>query len=1393
MLPARSLALPAISFALLASTAFSQPPQNRPAPHASQVSEPSGPKASVSRKDLYQGDIIVNRATGGASGVKPQSIGVAYPQYLWPQVAGVATVYYVIDPASDPNATSKIQTAIARSNADFPNLLQWVPLTTGGLTYVDINLSASDHSGECEAAEGYSGLLIAQPMTGSTDCTIGTILHEMGHIIGLWHEQSRSDRDSYITLNYNNVIKGSWSNYAIATDNQQTLGLYDYASVMQYPSYSFSRNGGPVIETIPAGMPLSNADGVPVPAAADYSAGDKEAIERLYGAPPTQVTITSNPVGLTVEVDGTPITTPQTFNWTLNSTHTLDVPDGVQTLTGDITDSTTSATFYYTYGRWNDSTAQSHTITIAGGSGSTLFPATSPQVATYSANFIQLVPYTSSVYPTSTGTVAVSPQPQSYTGVTGQFFVARQQATLTAAPVAGWNFYEFNNAPFWLPGGLGANPKTFYVPDTGNPVDTTAEFSNAPIYTVDVSPDAFSSNLYAYVDGDFWYLPKNFSPYMYYDTTWTPGSSHTLNLDSPEYPYSVNSRYGFSSWSDGGAQSHSIASLPATNSSYVATLAPQFAPATNFNDSLCGGTATLSPNSPTSDGFYPAGQVLTYTATAVPSWMLGGWTYDLTGNASPATLTANDETLVYANFNTTNEPLTLTSLSPSSIPAGSGPFTLTLYGTGFTGNSSVSVNPQNGTFAYPTYVSPQVMQFPMYASNVTFAGPLQIGVSNYYPLTPSGCSVSAAQTFLVTGTGSEQTTTTTVSSSENPSYYRDFPVFSATVTSSASIATGSVIFFDGTSQLGTSTLNTSGVASLSNTGLGALSVGTHSITAVYGGDTNHAGSTSAPFIETVLPYPIVFAFSPTSLTFPATNPGQTSPTQVLTLTDTGSVDGTIDYFGFSGANANEFELVTKTCGHTLAAGASCTLTIAFAPTVAGTASASFVATDNAAGTNQSAGLTGTGASPATFTFSPTSVTFPSTNLNATSASQVLTITNMSSSTATVSSYQFSGTNASEFYLASKTCGTSLAAGASCTLTIGFKPTVAGSASANLVATDSAAGSPQSVPLSGTATSLPTVSFSPSSLTFPSTNVGVTAPAQVLTVFNTGTQLMTVSSYKFTGTSASEFSIQSKTCGTSLAANSSCTITILFKPTAVGSASATLVATDSALGSPQSVALSGTGAAQPTISFSPTSLTFPMTNLGATSASQVLTISNTSTSPISVSSYLFSGTNASEFSLLSKTCGTSLAASASCTLTIVFKPTVSGSASANLVATDNAAGSPQPVPLSGMAGTPPTVTFSPVSLTFPATRVGSNSASQVITVSNTGTSSMSVKSYVFSGTNASEFSLVAKTCGTSLAASSSCTLTIAFKPSATGSASANLVATDSGTGSPQSVPLSGTGQ
>ncbi len=675
--------------------------------------------------------------------ITPNSIGIAYSSGLWPKVGGVATVYYVIDSASDPNATPKIQTAISQSNSDLSGVLQWLQWTSSdGPNYVDINLSASDLSGQCEALEGYEARP-AQPMTGSTNCTVGTIMHEMGHIIGLWHEQSRSDAGTYITTHYSNVIKGSWGNFQPQPDNYENLTTYyDYASLMQYPAFSFTRNGGPVIETIPAGIPLGSIDGVPVPASVHYSAADIEGIKRLYGAAPSKVVVTSNPVGLKVIVDGVTMTTPQKLAWALNSTHTLAVASGVQTLTGDIADSTTSATFYYTYGRWNDSTAQSHTVTVTPGNGEIGFPSTSPQVTTYSANFIQLVPYTAAVYPAASGTVSVSPSPQSYSGAAGSFFVARQAVTLTATPASGWKFYEFNNGPFWLPGGLGQEPKALYVPDSGNPINTTAEFSNQAVFTVSVSPASSTSNLSIDTEAGFAYSPKKFS--YYYDSSWYNASKHTIAYNSPEYPYSVNSRYAFDSWSDGGAVSHTI-TRPSGSTNYVATVTPEFRPATNFNFPPCGGTATISPSSPTGDGFYPTGQQLEFKATPATGWTFAGWTYDLTGTTNPATLIANDETLVYANFNITNTPLTVTSLSPASVNAGSPAFTLTINGTGFAPGSLVAFN---GDYLPITYVSSTQLKVTVPASQVTTRNIDQVFVENF-PAGSTGCAVFGYQPFYV--------------------------------------------------------------------------------------------------------------------------------------------------------------------------------------------------------------------------------------------------------------------------------------------------------------------------------------------------------------------------------------------------------------------------------------------------------------------------------------------------------------------------------------------------------------------------------------------------------------------------------------------------------------------
>lgn len=458
------------------------------------------------------------------------TVGVADANSLWP--GGV--VYYDDGGCIANNQCPGLTQAISTFNSDFSGAVQWTKRTTQA-TYVVITLSGTGGRGEVNTI-GYPTTAGLVSMTCNTDCNIATLLHEMGHIIGLYHEQVRSDRDSHVTMYYQNVIKSTWvSNFAINLQNQQLLSPYDYASVMQYPPFVDSANGGPVIETIPAGIPMQGTEGVPGAGNQDYSAGDKEGILRLYGHAPTTVTVTSNPVGLQVLVDNTTYTTPQTFTWALSSTHSLGVAGGVQTLTGDIENSTQSTTFYYTYGTWSDSSQQNHSVTITAGHGGPAFPTTAPAVATYTANFVELVPYTQTSFPSGSGTVNVSPQPQTYPGASGSFFIARQQVSMSANPTSGYNFYEFNaQAPyFWLPGGLSANPKTFYVPDTGNPVAVNAEFTTSPVYTVNLFPAApiinpFTSNLWAYVDGNFWYTPKNFS--LTPRTTVLPGTRQRRTL-----------------------------------------------------------------------------------------------------------------------------------------------------------------------------------------------------------------------------------------------------------------------------------------------------------------------------------------------------------------------------------------------------------------------------------------------------------------------------------------------------------------------------------------------------------------------------------------------------------------------------------------------------------------------------------------------------------------------------------------------------------------------------------------------------------------------------------------------------------------------------------------------
>jgi hypothetical protein len=326
------------------------------------------------------------------------------------------------------------------------------------------------------------------------------------------------------------------------------------------------------------------------------------------------------------------------------------------------------------------------------------------------------------------------------------------------------------------------------------------------------------------------------------------------------------------------------------------------------------------------------------------------------------------------------------------------------------------------------------------------------------------------------------------------------------------------------------------------------------------------------------------------------------------------------------------------------------------------------------------------------------------------------------------------------------------------------------------------------------TTAPSVSVSPTSLTFASTAVGATTAAQAVTIKNTGTAAVTLASETITGTNASSFVKSATTCTSSLAAGASCTVSVEFKPAAAGSLAATLSIADNATGSPQTVALKGTATATavaPTATLSPASLTFASTAVGSTTAAQVVTLKNTSTTTaLTITSIAYSGTNATSFVKSATTCGSSLAAGKTCTISTEFKPTAAGALTATLSVADNATGSPQKVTLKG-TGTAPKATITPATLTFASTKEGATSAAQTVTLTNSGTAIMNISSIVVAGTNATSFKIASKTCGSTLAAAAKCTLSVNFKPLATGTLTGDIAITDNAAGSPQKVALKGT--
>jgi hypothetical protein len=265
----------------------------------------------------------------------------------------------------------------------------------------------------------------------------------------------------------------------------------------------------------------------------------------------------------------------------------------------------------------------------------------------------------------------------------------------------------------------------------------------------------------------------------------------------------------------------------------------------------------------------------------------------------------------------------------------------------------------------------------------------------------------------------------------------------------------------------------------------------------------------------------------------------------------------------------DFAITNNQCTGAIAAGGSCTLNVTFTPTQTGSRTGILTITTNAPGGQVfTVNFTGTGLVEPQASVTPPVLNFTSQNVGSTSAGQTVTVKNPGNGVLNISNFAVTGP-----FTQTTTCGATLAAGASCTFTVKFAPTVAGPGSGTLTFAGNAAGGNFAVGLNGVGVTGPSASLSPTSLTFGNQAIGTVSAPQTVTLSNAGS-----ASFAFSGVQPSENFAATSNCPGTLAAGASCAISVKFAPTGdvnPGFASGGEVfVTTSAPGSPQSIGVTG---------------------------------------------------------------------------------------------------------------------------------------------------------------------------------------------------------------------------
>ncbi|HEY0758411.1 MAG TPA: choice-of-anchor D domain-containing protein [Acidisarcina sp.] len=509
--------------------------------------------------------------------------------------------------------------------------------------------------------------------------------------------------------------------------------------------------------------------------------------------------------------------------------------------------------------------------------------------------------------------------------------------------------------------------------------------------------------------------------------------------------------------------------------------------------------------------------------------------------------------------------------------------------------------------------------------------------------------------------------------------------------------------------------------------------------------------------------PTTLSASPTALSFGAVNLLTGSAPETVTFTSQLATP----IAGILLTITGDYTIAAGACPATLAAGASCSVQIVFTPTVAGIRTGLLTATSSSfpAVTVQ---LTGTGQAAATDILAPSTVDFGSIPLNTASITRHISLTNGGDATLTGIMARTTGA----FLLETGTCGPTLPGHGSCVFAVEFQPTTAGANTGSLIVAESL--QTQTVVLTGYGQAAATDILTPAALSFGNQVVPTTSSPQQVTLQNTGDLPLNGVSVQITGA----FAISNNLCQGTLPLHTSCTITVTFQPVTAGPVTGTLTVTDAIRA--QTVALSGTGVAAPTDTLSPSSLTFFPQALNTTSTPQSVTLTNSGAATLTG----ITAVTAGDFVLdASTTCGASLAIGTSCFFAVDFMPTHTGVEVGTLTVTD--ALRTQTVSLNGPMQSPATDALSPSNLAFGSQQIGLPSASQSVTLTNSGDATLTGIKLKTDG----DFSWTSN-CGLALGGQAECTISVIYTPSHTGAATGTLTVTDALQA--QKVPLTGAG-